>query len=81
MIISQQKIIAHLVGEIEQLKTEMERLKVSRELDSKTSSKPPSTDLLKKLEKAPANTEEQKSLTKSKVRRATRTSRFNTKRI
>ncbi len=43
VIISQQKII-------EELKQEIAKLKVSRDLDSQTSSKPPSTDLLKKVE-------------------------------
>ncbi len=43
VIISQQKII-------EQLKQQIEKLKISRDLDSQTSSKPPSTDLLKKSE-------------------------------
>ena len=37
---------------IEELRIEIENLKLSRDLDSKTSSKPPSTDLLKKSEKA-----------------------------
>ena len=36
---------------IEQLRQDIERLKVSRDLDSKTSSKPPASDLLKKPEK------------------------------
>ena len=36
---------------INQLKQEIERLHVSRDLDSKTSSKPPSSDLLQKSEK------------------------------
>lgn len=36
---------------IEELKAEVKRLKVSERLDSKTSSKPPSTDVLKKSEK------------------------------
>lgn len=44
VVIEQQKII-------EQLRQEIERLKVSRDLDSQTSSKPPSSDLLKKPEK------------------------------
>lgn len=44
MILSQQEII-------EVLKQEIEKLKVSRDLDSQTSSKPPSSDLLKKSEK------------------------------
>ncbi len=37
---------------IEELRVEIEKLKLSRDLDSQTSSKPPSTDLLKKSEKA-----------------------------
>lgn len=44
IIVAQRKII-------EQLSEEIERLRVSRDLDSQTSSKPPSTDLLKKSEK------------------------------
>ena len=44
MILAQQKIIA-------ELKIEIERLKISRNLDSKISSKPPSSDLLTKPEK------------------------------
>ena len=36
---------------IKSLKEEIERLKVSRDLDSQVSSKPPSSDLLKKSEK------------------------------
>ena len=51
VIISQQKII-------EELKQEIGKLKVSRDLDSQTSSKPPSTDLLKKSEKESTETEE-----------------------
>ena len=45
MILVQQKLV-------EQLQLEIEKLTVSRDLDSKNSSKPPSTDLLKKPEKA-----------------------------
>ena len=40
IILAQQEVI-------EQLKQEIEKLKVSRGLDSKTSSKPPSLDLLR----------------------------------
>jgi transposase len=43
-IVQQQQII-------EQLQQEVERLKAKLQLDSQTSSKPPSTDLLKKPEK------------------------------
>ena len=44
-ILTQQKVIG-------ELQLEIEKLKFGRDLDSKTSSKPPSTDLLKKSEKA-----------------------------
>ncbi|ELR96439.1 hypothetical protein GLO73106DRAFT_00002330 [Gloeocapsa sp. PCC 73106] len=44
IILTQQKII-------EELQQEIERLKISLNLDSQTSSKPPSTDLLKKSER------------------------------
>lgn len=43
IILTQQEVI-------EYLKEEVEKFKVSRELDSRTSSKPPSSDLLKKSE-------------------------------
>lgn len=57
LIISQQKII-------EELKQEIAKLKVSRDLDSQTSSKPPSTDLLKKSEQESIETEEQQKSTR-----------------
>ncbi len=44
IILAQQEIIEGLYQEIE-------KLKISRDLDSKVSSKPPSSDLLKKPEK------------------------------
>ena len=44
IILTQQEII-------ERLNQEIEKLKISRDLDSKISSKPPSSDLLKKPEK------------------------------
>ncbi len=47
IILTQQKLI-------EKLRIEIEKLKLSRDLDSTTSSKPPSTDLLKKSEKPKA---------------------------
>ena len=37
---------------IEKLQIEIEKLRISQDLDSKSSSKPPSTDLLKKSEKS-----------------------------
>ena len=50
MIIQQAIVINQLQATIEAVKQEIEQLHVSRDLDSKTSSKPPSTDLLKKPE-------------------------------
>jgi transposase len=44
MVLTQQEII-------EELKKDIEKLKISRSLDSKISSKPPSSDLLKKPER------------------------------
>ncbi|BAZ33864.1 transposase IS66 (plasmid) [Cylindrospermum sp. NIES-4074] len=49
-IMRQAIVIEQLQRTIEELKQEIERLGVSRDLDSKTSSKPPSSDLLKKPE-------------------------------
>lgn len=45
ILLTQQKLI-------EKLQIEIEKLRISRDLDSKSSSKPPSTDLLKKSEKS-----------------------------
>ena len=45
MLLAQQKVI-------EKLQLEIEKLRISRDLDSKSTSKPPSTDLLKKSEKS-----------------------------
>ncbi len=50
IIIEQAIVIEQLQATIEKLKQEIEQLRVSRDLDSKTSSKPPSGDLLKKPE-------------------------------
>lgn len=44
------EIILTQIEAIEDLKKEIEKLKISRDLDSKISSKPPSSDLLKKSE-------------------------------
>lgn len=46
------QIILTQQNKLEQLRQEIEKLKLSRDLDSQTSSKPPSTDLLNKSEKA-----------------------------
>ena len=53
IILTQQEII-------EQLKKEIEKLKISRSLDSKISSKPPSSDLLKKPERKEKSSEKQR---------------------
>jgi len=45
------EIILAQQAQLVQLTQEIEKLKVSLDLDSQTSSKPPSTDLLKKSEK------------------------------
>lgn len=51
MIIQQAIVNRELLSSIQELKQEIEKLRVIGNLDSKTSSKPPSTDLLKKSEK------------------------------
>ncbi len=71
LILSQQEII-------EQLKIEIEKLKISRSLDSKISSKPPSSDLLKKPERKEKSSSQKP---KKSTRGAIRTSRENKKRI
>lgn len=53
MIVTQQKVI-------EYFKEEIEKLKLSRDLNSKTSSKPPSSDLLFKSEKKKENSEKKR---------------------
>ncbi len=50
IILEQASVIKQLQATIEELKQEVEKLRVIRDLDSKTSSKPPSSDLLKKQE-------------------------------
>lgn len=52
IIVQQQQVIEQQQQAIEQLTQEVNRLKGRLGLDSQTSSKPPSTDLLKKAEKA-----------------------------
>lgn len=52
--LSKQELVKLIMAQqqvIDQLKVEIEKLKISRNLDSKISSKPPSLDLLKKPEK------------------------------
>ncbi|MEH2208564.1 MAG: IS66 family transposase [Nostoc sp.] len=55
IIIEQGKIIRELQKTILELQQEVELLKVSRDLDSSTSSKPPSGDILKKSENKKAS--------------------------
>lgn len=50
MIRSQSNTIEQLTAKIAELEQEIKKLKVSRDLDSTTSSKPPSTEILKKSE-------------------------------
>ena len=49
-----------------ELEQEVEKLKVSRDLDSKTSSKPPSGDILKKTELKPEDNNEDSKTSKRK---------------
>ncbi len=48
LIMLQENTIEQLTAKIAELEQEIKKLKVSRDLDSTTSSKPPSTDILKK---------------------------------
>jgi transposase len=57
LVIRQQEVIEKLNKKIAELEQEVEKLKASRDLDSKTSSKPPSTDILKKSEQKPEENE------------------------
>ncbi len=52
---------------IEKLEREIEKLKISRDLDSKSSSKPPSTDILKKSETAKHSEDNPKSEPKKRL--------------
>jgi transposase len=57
IIVEQAIAIEQLQAIISEMKQEIERLRLSRDLDSKTSSKPPSGDILKKPEKKKSETE------------------------
>ncbi|NEP41032.1 MAG: IS66 family transposase, partial [Okeania sp. SIO2H7] len=59
-LLAQQKVI-------EKLEREIEKLKISRDLDSKSSSKPPSTDILKKSETAKHSEDNPKSEPKKRL--------------
>ena len=58
IIIEQASVIEKLQASIKELQQEIQRLRGSRDLDSKTSSKPPSTDLLKKSENKKSQSDE-----------------------
>ncbi|BAY91235.1 MULTISPECIES: IS66 family transposase [unclassified Tolypothrix] len=66
IIIEQSKVIGELQKTVLELQQEIERLKVSRDLDSKTSSKPPSGDILKKSENKKAAPQEESNHPKRK---------------
>jgi transposase len=53
VIIEQAQVIEKLKSRVVELEQEIGKLKVSRDLDSTTSSKPPSSDILKKAENKP----------------------------
>jgi transposase len=58
IIIEEAIVIEKLEASIKELQQEIQRLKVGRDLDSRSSSKPPSTDLLKKSEKKESHSDE-----------------------
>lgn len=66
IIIEQSKVIRELQKIILELQQEIERLKVSRELDSSNSSKPPSQDIHKKSENKKAPPQDQSNQPKKK---------------
>ncbi len=66
IIIEHSKVIGELQKIISELQQEIERLKVSRDLDSKTSSKPPSGDILKRSENKKAPPQEELNQPKRK---------------
>ena len=66
IIIEQSKVIGELQKIIYELHLEVEGLKVSRDLDSKTSSKPPSGNILKKSENKKAPPQEESNHPKRK---------------
>jgi transposase len=66
IIIEQSKVIRELQKIIYELQQEIERLKISRDLDSSNSSKPPSGDILKKSENKKVSLEEEPNRPKRK---------------
>lgn len=69
MIIEQAIATEELNKRILELELEVQKLKVSRDLDSQTSSKPPSGDLLKKSEKKREDNQEERETKKRKPQR------------
>ncbi len=66
IILEQNKVIRELQKTILQLQQEVERLKVSRDLDSSNSSKPPSGDIHKKSENKKAPPQEESNQPKKR---------------
>ena len=66
MVISQAIAIEKFKERILELEQQVEKLKLSRDLDSKISSKPPSSDLLKKSENKIESSEQEASKKKRK---------------
>ncbi len=64
IIMEQAIVISELQKIIDELRQEIERLRVSRDLDSQTSSKPPSSDLLKKPENKKQQSEPTENIAK-----------------
>lgn len=66
IIIEQASAIEQLKSRVVELEIVIEKLKVSRDLDSTASSKPPSGDILKKSEKKQAELAQENEATKRK---------------
>jgi transposase len=66
MLVEQAKVIEQLKSRVRELEREIEELKVSRDLDSTTSSKPPSGDILKKTENKREDTSQESQTAKRK---------------
>ena len=81
IIIEQANTIEQLKSRVVELEKKIQELKVSRDLDSTISSKPPSADLLKKKREQTRSSTIREPNTKTETRRATRTSGKNEKRV
>ena len=66
IIVEQASVTIKLNSRILELEQEIGKLKASRDLDSKTSSKPPSGDILKKSEKKPESSDGESQAPKRK---------------